>query len=282
MAHPIVSISIPFFEEPHIFATLASIKSQSLKNFICLINDDFSEIKFSHEIQKVISGDSRFIYTRSPSNQGGWANQKYCIDFHKNISNTKYSFELGHHDLISENYLESCINFLESHSDYSSCTGTMMGFVDSPATAEPRNRQNYDFFSSRGIEAFLLSVASLTDCTIYNSVYRTEILRLVPHIDAIETPMVRSDHHLISLRAAAGKTMVLDSTNYLRRDFIADTRKSFVERQSNSISTLQLNANFILGYIKLLEDLFIGKLNKDELLEARGLIFDCLLKRFAS
>jgi glycosyltransferase involved in cell wall biosynthesis len=282
MKDPLVSISIPFFEEPHIFETIISLQNQTLVNFVCFINDDCSNLKYQNQILNKISQDNRFRYLRTPVNKGGWENTKSCINFHRSQITSKYSFELGHHDIISPEYLESCVNFLEANPEYGTCTGKMLSFTESISSSDERPGTEYEFFGEAGLKPFLLSVPVLYDCTIYNAVYRTEILKSIPYLPFVENPMIRFDHLVISLRSALGKTKVLSNVNYYRRNQTIDTRPSFVERQSTNISIKELNANFILGYIRLFENLFENKMELGAFLHARSLIFDCLIKRFAN
>jgi glycosyltransferase involved in cell wall biosynthesis len=282
MTSPLISITIPFYEDINCIATIKSLKNQTLDNFLCFINDDFSDEKYYQALNSAIDGDQRFQYYRQPKNYGGWKNCATCINIHKYLANTKYSFEIGQHDLISENYLLECVSFLEENPEYIACTGKMLSFVENIEEATTRIGTEYAFFDQTGFEAFVNSVATLADCTVYNAVFRTTILHELNDLPFLDTPMVRFDHLVISLRSALGKHKVLENTKYFRRVFVEDKRENFVNRQSKDVKIVQLTANFLLGYIKLYEKLYHKKIPNNEFLEARGLIFECLLKRFAS
>jgi glycosyltransferase involved in cell wall biosynthesis len=279
---PKVAIGIPLFNEKNnIIKTLHSIRAQSYKNFVCFINDDFSNDGSYELVGDFIRDDQRFILNRQPINGGGWKNFSTTLAFLGYVANCKYSFDMGHHDLISPNYLEETISFLEANQDYSSCTGKIFSFENSIDSAIERPNTYYDFFETSGLEAFLNSANLLNDCTIYNSIFRTENLFFLDNLPFLNRPMRSPDHLVISTLAYSGKMKILNSTNFYRKTFeTIDLRPSFAKRLSTEASSETLNSNFLCGYIELFEEIFISKIPREDFEHYRSVLLKDLLRRF--
>ena len=115
-----IVIGVPVYNgSDYIYDALKSIQRQTFKDFLVLISDNCSNDNTQEICNEIVSNDHRFIYTRQDKNIGAFANFDYLLS----QVNTEYFMFLGHDDEISENFLEVCVDYLDSNPDTSITSG---------------------------------------------------------------------------------------------------------------------------------------------------------------
>lgn len=164
---PLISIVIPAYNAAlYIENTLTSIIKQEFKNFEVLIINDGSIDETLKLVQTISSKDSR-IKVKSIQNSG------VSIARNEGLKavNTLYVLFLDADDLISPNFLQSRIDFLEENQEYSICGSEIFTFNStntSPTSTMHAPNEN-------GLLDLLLyknSIASIPS----NLIFRTETL----------------------------------------------------------------------------------------------------------
>jgi glycosyltransferase involved in cell wall biosynthesis len=110
-ATPKISIGLPVYNgELFIQETLRSLVNQSFADFEIIISDNASTDKTESICRSYADQDSRIRYYKNPHNVG--AAKNYNITFE--LSRGKYFKWAAHDDLCAPEYLEQCIEVLES------------------------------------------------------------------------------------------------------------------------------------------------------------------------
>jgi glycosyltransferase involved in cell wall biosynthesis len=122
-----VSILTPYFNTEAFFAeTLASVLAQSLQNWEWVIVDDGStDIAAVARLGDLTGGDSRIRILRQ-DNAGPSAARNCAFD----NSSGRYVCLLDSDDMIEPTYLEKCIWFLDSNSEFAFCNSYSVVFGD--------------------------------------------------------------------------------------------------------------------------------------------------------
>lgn len=114
-ALPLVSIGIPTYNRPRsLEKTIKCFINQSYKNLEIIISDNCSENKKVKQIcNKLSKSDNRINYIIQDENIGMYANYQYVLD--KAIG--KYFLWASDDDLWADNYIETCVKFLENNNN---------------------------------------------------------------------------------------------------------------------------------------------------------------------
>lgn len=117
---PLVSIGVPTYNRPEgLKRTLESLIKQTYSNIEIVISDNCST---NADVEKVIDkflSDKRIKYFKQPINKGAAYNFSFVLD----KSTGKYFKFLADDDWLDNNYVESCLTFLEENADYSVAYG---------------------------------------------------------------------------------------------------------------------------------------------------------------
>jgi glycosyltransferase involved in cell wall biosynthesis len=111
---PIVSIGIPVYNsEKYLEATLKSLLNQGFQDFEIIISDNGSTDSTPVICRKYEQMDSRIHYHRSEISYGpGW-NFNHAFD----LCNSKYFKWQAHDDLLTPDFLEKCVEILDTRPD---------------------------------------------------------------------------------------------------------------------------------------------------------------------
>jgi len=119
---PAITIGLPVFNDcKFISTTLESLLAQSFRNFRLLVSDNASSDGTSEICQKFARRDSRICYIRHKENIGSHENFRGVLAGCK----TDFFMWMGSHDLISTNYIESCLETLLTNKRIVLCYGNI-------------------------------------------------------------------------------------------------------------------------------------------------------------
>lgn len=122
---PLLSIIIPAYNaELYLKNTIDSVLCQSFQNFDIVIINDGSTDNTKEIIEAISKKDTRIKYKTIP-NSGVSNARNNGLKFAK----SKYVLFLDADDILSTNFLQDRIIFLEVHQDYSICGSTISNFI---------------------------------------------------------------------------------------------------------------------------------------------------------
>lgn len=268
--------------------SIESLQNQSYGDFVVIINDDCSTDNTHDIVQEAIQGDDRFVFLCHGKNMGGLANENTLVDLAKKQYRRKYTFPFSGHDIISKKYFEEAVRVLESDSSVAMTGGQMFAFFDDIERNRLLTEAIYPFFDKTGLIAFLESAAQLGNCTIFNSVFRSDWYFMYD-VFPIEEPMRGNDHLQISWMASYGYTRICESTAYFRRFFNKDsdhrpdpaTRLMGVAAGGSEKNWNTLHRAMLSNYVNIFKIRFGSVLTQHELDMFSKMLFDILFKRFA-
>lgn|GEM_PF-2788030 len=283
-----VFIFIPTFNDgDFIRKSIESIKNQTFSDFVCVINDDVSLDNTREEVRNAIFGDDRFVLICQETNGGGLKNESTLIRLGKQQYRRKYMFYFSGHDIVTSTYLEDAVSFLDSHSDYAMASSSMRSFMDTPDDSIAMPEAEYAFFLTCGLHAFLNSAMQLVNCTIINSVWRSDWF-FDKDVFPIEEQMKGNDHLMISWMASYGFISITRESTYFRRIFPSDRdhrpsieiRSAGVANTAPVLSQDELYRSMIRNYLRVFRTRFSDRMEDTELAQFEQFLFESLYRRF--
>lgn len=283
-----VFIFIPTFNDgSFIRMSIESIKNQTFSDFVCVINDDVSLDNTREEVRSAISGDDRFVLICQETNGGALKNESTLIRLGKQQYRRKYMFYFSGHDIVTPTYLEDAVSFLDSYSDYAMASSSMRSFIDTPDVSIAMPEAEYTFFLTRGLRAFLNSAIQLVDCTIMNSVFRSDWF-YDKDLFPIEIQMKGNDLLMISWIVSYGFVSISRNSTYFRRLFPADRdhrppahiRLVGIANTGNALSEDELYRSMITNYLRVFRARFSDRMEDAELAQFEQFLFESLYRRF--
>ena|GEM_PF-6424030 len=172
----LLTIGLPVYNgELFLREALDSIITQSFREFIVIVSDNFSIDSTAKIVDDYMQRDSRIRYMRQEKNLGAVEN---FLTVASNIC-TPYFMWFACDDVMAPGFLQSCIGALETNPKYSMAF-TGLCNIDSLG----RNIREYPHMASfsgvtnwRSIARFLLSPEVFGKANLIYSVYRTPVLR---------------------------------------------------------------------------------------------------------
>jgi len=122
--NPLVTIAIPTYNRPReLRIAIESALNQTYENLEIFISDNCSSDS-SVEIlcREFVFKDNRVRYVRQPKNKGPLFNYNYLLEKAQGV----YHIYLADDDWLSKNYIEECVNVLESDKQYVIAFGNML------------------------------------------------------------------------------------------------------------------------------------------------------------
>ena len=248
---PRITIGIPVFnEEKYIEDTLRSAISQ-MKGFSdaeIIISDNFSTDRTVPEIEGVLAdvqGAEKFVrFLKNDQNRGGTANFWQTFD----KSDSEFFLCLGGHDQLSGPYVKLGMDCLMGSREISMFCGAHVA-VD-PAGKTQKHPIVYDFTQNNPAERYLRSIRDLSNCYIFQSIFRRSSMREFARPD-----VPSMDHIAISHWLWFGKLYQSNDCAYVRRYFPQEVRSSKTSSGGGGYVTPDNNALFYEAYLADLEQL---------------------------
>lgn len=259
-------VAMPVYNESlYIERSLSSLIAQDEDDVFYFISDNCSTDDSWDIIKDITGGDERFKCVRQKENIGACKNIEFCLQ----STQSEYFMWLGAHDYISENYIKSAIDKLDHDFNYSMAIGTPYSFKENEKP-DILTKAIYEF-SPKKLGRYLQSVRQLSNCTIFNSLFRRSCLHGFKF-----SPTISFDHVLISRLLWYGNVAYMEGEKYFRRYFDA-RNQSQMERLSGGDQHLS-RYDFIRYYLDDFSLLYSGDIRMKSYLEKE--IIDALQKRF--
>lgn len=205
-----VCLAVPVYnEEAYIAETIKSLREQSFDDVEFYISDNASTDRTFEIICDLAAGDDRFTLHRQPENLGALTN------FHKSLTQTEshYFMWLGGHDYLSPELIKNACKILDTQPDVSMVCGQPLAVLDNKVLGRVEEAL-YDFTQPDPLTRYAESVAQISNCTIYHSMFRRK------QLEGFELRQTLShDHVLISHLLRFGILKYLDDDYFYRRYF---------------------------------------------------------------
>jgi predicted O-linked N-acetylglucosamine transferase (SPINDLY family)/glycosyltransferase involved in cell wall biosynthesis len=260
-------IGIPVYnEEKYIGETLMSLKAQNVDDVQFFITDNRSKDKTMEICRDLILDDERFSIYQHERNIGAFENFEFALS----KTDSQYFMWIGGHDFISSQYIETAIQELDVSPHVSMVFGQPYAVVNS-AVEGPVKEAIYDFSDKNPLNRYILSVATLSNCSIFHSLFRRKSINRFSFQKTISF-----DHVFISHLLWQGKLQYMEEEKYYRRYF-AQRESSQSERISGDDTNLS-RAEFYKHYLEDFSLLYQGENSEKKQLEKK--ILHLLEKRF--
>lgn len=265
--HSRICVGVPIYNEAaHIVETLSSLKNQTLDDVHFLIIDNVSTDNSVELCLEVIGDDERFTLLQQYENRGAMPNFQAAFD----LSQSEYFMWLGGHDFISKNYLASAVTALEDAPQIAMVLGQPHAVFNGQHHGLMKEAL-YNFSDSNSLNRYLHSVAQLSNCTIFHSLFRRQALQ-----GHKLRKTISADHVLISHLLWQGQLHYIEGAQYHRR-FFEQRSSSQSERISGNKEYLSRH-DFFCFYLDDFALLYEGDSRMQRYLE--GKMLNILEQRF--
>ena len=233
-----VTIGIPMHNEEAFIADTVQSALNQLKHCsdvdICISDNDSTDSSLP-EVEKVLEANSSVQSAVTVLTTG--VNQGATSNFWKVFDDTdsEYFMWLGAHDQISDNYIHDALFRLEQIPTIGMVCGGHQA-INPDGSVVPKEIV-YEFSQENPAERYLRSIAQLTNCYIFHSVFRRNALDGFVRMDGVPS----YDHILISRWLWSGRLVQSPASHYLRRYFgpadraTKEGRGIYVSRTNNSL-----------------------------------------------
>jgi glycosyltransferase involved in cell wall biosynthesis len=219
---PRVSIGLPVYNgERFLEASLNSILSQTYDDFEIIISDNASTDRTPEICREYASRDSRIRYSQNKRNLGAAPN--FNLTF--KLSSGEFFKWAAHDDLIAPEFLEKCLDSLESEPDAVSCQ-SFTEFIDAEdnSIGEYKNRLTGSD-SSRPSERFAAAVLLPHACSEFHGLIRKTAL--------VGTLLLGdfhgSDRALIAELCLKGRLLQIPEPLFMIRDHAQRYKRSVIK-----------------------------------------------------
>ena len=224
---PLVSIGLPVFNgEDFLENALDSILSQTYSNIEVIVCDNASTDRTSSIVAKYNEKDDRIKYHRQDINIGAAGNYNSTFE----LSKGKYFKWAAHDDVMHENYIEQCVQILESDSS-TSLVQSLVGQIDENGNVTSHSYTGIDDTISENSSIrtqFRILMQERGAWVRIFGLIRSDILRNTPLIDKY----VGSDLTLLGELGLNGKVKDIDTVLFWRREHSrTSTRGEFKARR---------------------------------------------------
>lgn len=206
-----LTIGIPVYnEENHIEEAILSAVRQTGAHIV--IADNASSDRTEEICRKMKDKYGNIDYIRQPKNLGYTENFLTCLEQAKG----KYFMWLGGHDVLHANYAIKLCTLLDDNPDAVLAYPEIIQYIDNDG--QSLHQYHYSYYvnllsNDPFIRAFTI-ILSLTDCTLIQGAFRTDVLKLCWERGE---RCFASDHVMLCMAAGMGKLITTRDTTYFRR-----------------------------------------------------------------
>jgi glycosyltransferase involved in cell wall biosynthesis len=158
---PLISVGMPVFNaENFIEQALASISGQTFEDWELIVCDNASTDRTQAICEAWVDRDPRISYTRNDRNYGA----AYSYNRTFELASGKYFKWAAHDDLISANFLTTCIELLERHPDAVVAYGRT-AFMDEAGVTISERHERHDLTAASPSARFDEMITYMGHCT---------------------------------------------------------------------------------------------------------------------
>ncbi len=205
-----VTVGVPVYNEAkYLRETLQSVVNQTYKDILILVSDNASTDNSAEIVEEFAKKDLRIQLIRQPENIGATENFKFLID----RAETDFFMWMGAHDLLSETYIEQCVNILEDDHNAVLAYHKAVFFEE---TISKLGKLTYSEIDTKNLSTTfrLNKIINVTgSCTAIHGVFRTKVAKQLPFVK-----MIGPDHLMLFATAAQGHIRQIDTVGFFRRD----------------------------------------------------------------
>lgn len=206
---PRVSLGLPVYNgENYLALTLDTILAQTFTDFELIISDNASTDATRNICEDYAHRDDRIRYFRQDENLGAAAN--YDFVFHQ--SRGAYFKWCAHDDVFGEDFLATCVSFLEDHPDHVGALPKDVRIIDHEGNLSRRMRVDFGLDADNGARRFadFAPQSRRIHCAPFFALYRREVLaRTNLHGD-----YQSGDRVLIAEMLLHGRVALIDTSSF--------------------------------------------------------------------
>ena len=238
MSKIVVGIAV-YNGSDYIRDALESLQKQTFQDFSVLISDNCSTDNTRKICNEFVKNDHRFNYICQDENIGGPANFNYLLS----QTNSEYFMFLGHDDWLSDNFLELCVNYMDSNEDTSITSGVPLYYLKNSFYGTGVVHNHYQESSDLRLMGYYYKVK---DNGIFYGLIRMKMIN-----KEIFHDKVGDDHHWIAGVISKGKSKVIEKCNVHRR--IGESSKMGGSNISTSLIFIQANIYVSQVYYRIMK-----------------------------
>jgi glycosyltransferase involved in cell wall biosynthesis len=206
---PTVSIGMPVYNsEEYLDSTLKSLLEQSYTDFELIISDNASTDNSREICLSYAAEDTRIRYVRNETNIG--ASDNYNATFL--LSNGKYFKWASSNDLCGKNFLQRCVEVLDSRHDVVLAYPRARLFSDDPEVGQDY-RDDLDLQDESPSQRYIKFSQTIKLNNVMNGLMRSECLKKTPLIKKFFS----SDICIMAELALYGKFVEVPEVLFFRR-----------------------------------------------------------------
>lgn len=235
---PIVSLGLPVYNGENFLAeTIDSLLSQTFQDFELILSDNASSDATERICLAYQRVDSRIRYIRHPKNLGAAAN--YNFVFHQ--SRGRYFKWCAHDDLISSDFLERCVKYLDENPE---CVGAFPKYVkmiDGESQVISEQSADLEIYDDKGAARFanIAPKSRLIPIMSFFALYRRDVLCHT----GLHGSFQSSDRVLIAEVLLYGRIEFLETSYFAFRKHPNQYSARMAEGQNFCVSWLDTSAD---------------------------------------
>ncbi len=211
---PRVTLAMPVYNgERYIREAIDSLLGQTFPDFELVITDNASEDATRDICEAYAASDSRVRYVRNPENLGAAKNYNRGYE----LSRGEYLKWCAHDDIVSENYVEACVEALDSVPTASVAFGQTIT-IDDDGEIIPEDRHDWvdavELLDPVPRNRFLKSLRTMGTCFPIFGLFRKSMLDKT----SLHRPFYGSDRTLLSETALLGEWLRVEQAVFYNRD----------------------------------------------------------------
>jgi glycosyltransferase involved in cell wall biosynthesis len=213
---PRVALGLPVFNgEPFLGEAIESVLAQTFEDWVLTIADNASSDGTKEICEEYAARDARIRYRRSPENIGAAPNYNLCYELSPQAEYFKW---VASDDLISPNFLETCVSLLDGDPSIAVAFPTAV-YIDREGEVIGRQRRDDLGLTSDdpGERAHELMRQALEGPDVYWAIYGLMRRSALERTDLHGT-YVASDQVLLFQLALVGKLVQVHEAQFLRRE----------------------------------------------------------------